>query len=83
MTREQFGKWLDTFIEEKGIDLEERFEIEGLSGTNFMTVGIVIDHMKVANAAEQMMIHDRLVRLDFQNQPIVPFLKHLAQAIAI
>ena len=27
-----FNKWIDTFIEEKGIDLEENFEIESASG---------------------------------------------------
>lgn len=83
MNQEQFSKWLDTLIEEKGIDLDERFEVQGDSGVNYMTLENVIEQMKVANAVEQMMIHNRLVRMDFYNQPIVPFLKHLAQAIAI
>lgn len=82
MNQQQFNEWLDTFIEEKGIDLEHDIQAQGPSGTNFMTVGTVIEHMKIANAAEQMLLHDRLVRLDFYNQPIMPFLEHLAGAIA-
>jgi hypothetical protein len=83
MNQQQFNEWLDTFLDEKGIDLEQEIEVEGDSGINYLTVGIVIEHMKVANSAEQMLLHDRFVRLDFYNQPIVPFIEHLAQAIAI
>ncbi len=82
MKQEQFNNWLDIFIEEKGIDLEREIVVQGPSGMNYLTVGIVFEHMKAANAAEQMLLHDRLVRLDFYNQPIVPFLEHLANAIA-
>lgn len=77
-----FIKWLDLFIKEKGIDLEQGFTVEGPSGTNHMTYGIVIEHMKIAPQNEQKQIKDALVKLDFKNSKIEPFLKHLAQAIA-
>lgn len=82
MNQKQFNKWLDTFVEKKGIDIEQVVEVQGESGFNEIPLGVVIEHMKIANAAEQMLLYDRLVRLDFHNQPIVPFLEHLAQAIA-
>ena len=31
-----FNKWLDTFIEEKGYDLEQVFEVDGPSGWNMI-----------------------------------------------
>lgn len=77
-----FVKWLDTFMEEKGIDLEQGFEVEGPSGTNHMTYQTVVDHMKIAPEHEQNQIKKMIVKLDFHNQKIEPFLKHLAQAIA-
>ena len=83
MDKQQFTEWFDTFIEEKGIDLEEAFTVEGESGTNFMTVGMVVEAIKSAPIAEQQAIKSMIVRLDFANQPIVPYFKHLAQAIAI
>ena len=36
MDKQQFGEWLDTFIKDKGIDLEKAFTVEGKSGTNLM-----------------------------------------------
>jgi len=77
-----FNKWLDTFIDEKGINTDESFTVEGKSGTNFMTIETVIEAMKATSSAEQGRIKDMLVKLDFQNQKITPYLKHLAQAIA-
>ena len=78
----EFVKWLDTFIEEKGIDLEQGFTVHGPSGENHMTYGIVIEHMKIAPANEQKQIKDMLVKLDFKNAKIEPFLEHLGKAIA-
>lgn len=82
MNQQQFNQWLDTFIKEKGIDTERVIEVEGDSGTNHIPVGVLIEHMHQANAAEQMLLHDKLVRLDFYNQSIDDFLDRLANAIA-
>jgi hypothetical protein len=76
-----FNKWLDTFIEEKGIDLEDTFEVEGPSGTNVIPYGVVIEHMKIASPQEQAKIKNMLVRLDFKNADIKNYLRHLGQAI--
>lgn len=82
MNQKQFNDWLDKFIKEKAVELDWPITVQGPSGPNYMTVATVIEHMKVANAAEQMLIYDRLVRLDFHNQPVMPFFEHLAKAIA-
>lgn len=78
-----FAKWLDTFLEEKGIDLEQGFEVEGPSGVNYMTVETVVIAMKSANANEQNGIKTVFVRIDFANGDVLDFIKHLGKAIAI
>ena len=77
-----FSKWLDTFLEEKGIDMEDVLEVKGRSGINWMPVGVVVSAMKRAPAHEQRGIKTMLVKIDFYNAPVLPYLAHLAQAIA-
>jgi hypothetical protein len=78
-----FDRWLDTFIDEKGIDLEEIFEVEGPSGPNHMPYGVVIEAIHSAPRDEQDRIKTLIVKLDFQNGDVRHLLRHLAQAIAI
>jgi len=76
-----FTKWLDTFIEEKGIDLDDTFELEGPSGMNFMSYGVVVEHIKLTQGEEQKMIKDVIVKIDFKNGDVRHFFRHIAQAI--
>lgn len=79
-----FDKWLDTFLEEKGIDLDEGFTVQGANwGDNHMTYGVVVEHIKIAPKGEQNKIKDMLVKIDFKNGDVRHFLRHLAQAIAL
>ena len=78
-----FSKWLDTFLEEKEIDMEETLTVKGKAwGTNYMPVGVVVSAMKMAPKREQDAIKTMLVKIDFANAPVRPYLAHLAQAIA-
>ncbi len=83
MRNSTFTTWFDTFIEEKGIDLEQTFSVEGPSGENIMPVGTVIEAIKMAPADEQGFIKHTLVRIDFHNGDPVHFFQHLAHALAI
>jgi len=78
-----FAAWLDTFVAEKGIDTEALLEVEGASGLNIIPVCVVLSAMKAASAREQGAIKAMIVRIDFANRPVLPYFKHLAQAIAI
>ena len=78
-----FSNWLNTLIAEKGIDLEQGFEVEGASGTNHMSYGIVVAAIKGAPKHEQAGIKTTIVKIDFHNGDVRHFLRHLAQAIAI
>jgi hypothetical protein len=78
-----FSKWLDVLVEEKGIDPEQVLEVPGPSGPNMIPVACLMDAMKGAAPNEQAGIKQMLVKLDFLNQPIVPYFAHLAKAIAL
>ena len=78
-----FNTWLDTFLAEKEIDLEAFLEIETAFALNLIPVGVIIEHMKIAPAEEQVALQHMLIKLDFYHADILDFFKHLAQAIAI
>ena len=75
-------KWLETLIEEKGLDQEQIMEVEGPSGTNFMPLSMVVDAICATTDDEQKAIKKNLVKLDFYNRNIMDYFKHLAQALA-
>ena len=78
-----FSRWLDTFLSEKGIDLEDRFTVQGPTwGENDMAYEHVVAAMKQAPAHEQAAIKTMLVKIDFKNGDVRHYLRHLAQAIA-
>lgn len=76
-------RYLTTLIEEKdGINMETPIEVEGASGTNFMSVGIVVEHILIAPHREQEAIRRMLVKIDFHNASVLDYFKHLAKALA-
>ncbi len=78
-----FSKWLNTFLSEKGIDLEEVLEVEGPSGANHMPIACLVEAMVAAPKHEQAGIKTMCVKIDFVNAPVRPYLLHLARAIAV
>ena len=76
-----FTNWIDTFIAEKGIDLEERFELEGPSGTNSFSYGVIVEMIKQTTGAERDGIKKTIVKIDFCNGDVRHFFRHLAQAV--
>ena len=78
-----FENWLETYVDEWGLDREQVFEVEGPSGPNFIPLGAVIDHMLAASARKQVAIKSMIVKLDFFNRDVRIFFRHLAKALAI
>jgi hypothetical protein len=79
----RFNQWLDTFLNEKGIDSEEVLEAEGSMGMNYIPVGSLVQTIKGANESNQKEIKSIMVKIDFANGSVRHFLLHLAKAIAI
>lgn len=77
------SRYLATFFDEKGIDTEATFEVEGASGPNLMSYGVVIEAILAAPQSEQKGIGDMLRRIDFLNGDVCHYLRHLAKALAL
>ena len=75
--------WIDRFVKEKQLDTDYIFEVEGTSGSNFIPLTVVIEHVKIASTREQAQIKNTLVKIDFVNDDAMHFFEYLAQAIAI
>ena len=77
----KFNKWLDTLVEEKGVDLEDGFQVEKNGELHFFDYGYVVEAIKIAPVNEQKGIQNMLVKIDFYNGDICDYFRHLAQAL--
>ncbi len=78
-----FNNWLDTFIEEKNLDLDHTFEVEGDGGLNLIPLGAVVGMMQTWPTDLQSRAKTTLVKIDFANGDSVDFLKYIAAKMAI
>lgn len=76
-----FNNWLDTFINEKGISLDNTFEIEDNGTLHIFEIGNIVENIKDTSPKEQAEIKDMLVKIDFYNGDVIDYFKHLAQAL--
>ena len=77
-----FNKWLDTFVEEKGIDLGRILEVKTDKNTHYFEVGNIVENIKATTPEEQEEIKNMIIKIDFYNGDVVDYFKHLAQALA-
>jgi len=74
--------WINTLIEEKGLNIHTTIDVEGKSGLNIIPLGVVVEHILIAPQHEQNQIKNTLVKIDFHNGDVMHFLTFLAKAIA-
>ena len=77
-----FNNWLDTFIDEKNINIHDTFEINKNGTLNIISYGSIIDHIKITSKQEQKQIKKTIVKIDFFNGDVLHFFRHLGQALA-
>lgn len=77
-----FNEWLDRYLDEKELNLDQTLEVEGPGGWNIMPVAVVVEAIKGTVESEQRQIQRILVGIDFSNGDPLHFFKHLAQAMA-
>lgn len=83
MTAAAFTTWLDTFVDEKGLDREHIFTVEGPTwGDNLIPLQCVIDVAAQASPADQSKIEDTLVKIDILNGDPMHFFEYIAKGIA-
>lgn len=74
--------YIYTLIEEKGLDLETEFEVQGESGLNIIPLGVVVEYFINTPKEMQEQIKKTLVKIDFHNGDVMHFFEHLAKVIA-
>ena len=80
--KSDFENWLDTFIEEKGIDLDKIIEIKTDGNTHFFEIGNIVEHIKATSREEQEKIKDTIVKIDVDNGNVIDYFEHLAKGLA-
>lgn len=81
----KFATWLDTFIDEKGLNTERVFEVDTDDFWQHHTIpfGVVVEAAKNATTHEQAQIKNTIVRIDFLNGDPMHFFAHLAKGLAL
>ena len=70
----KFEKWLDTLVNEKGLDLDHTFEYNGpVYGMNMIPLEAVVEQIKAFHPQTQEMTKKRLVEIDFKNGDVMHF----------
>ena len=77
----KFIKWLDKFIEEKEIKLNETFEFTYNKDVHIFDYGYVVEAIKLTCKEEQEAIKNKLVLIDITNGDVKRFLRYLAKAL--
>lgn len=82
-TMSAYDRWLDTFIDERELDLDARFEVASPKGVmHSFSYGVIIEHIKITSRDEQEAIRRMIVKIDFHDGDIYHYLRHLGQALA-
>jgi len=77
-----FKNWIDTFIEEKDLPMEDTFTIDKNGTMNIMSYKTIYEHMLIANDQEQEQIKNMIVKIDYMNGNILNFFQYLGGLIA-
>jgi hypothetical protein len=76
-----FEIWLNTFIEEKGIDISETFKSSKKGILMDFSYENVLVNIKSTSENEQEAIKEMLIKIDFYNGDIKEYLRHLSKAL--
>ena len=77
-----FKNWIDTFIDEKDLPMEDTFTIDKNGTMNIMSYKTIYEHMLIANDQEQEQIKNMIVKIDYMNGNILNFFQYLGGLIA-
>ena len=78
-TNNKMKNYLNKLIDEKGLDKEIIIEVEGDSGTNFIPLGVVVEHIIKMPTFIKRKIKLTLIRVDFLNGDVMDYFTYLAK----
>lgn len=76
-----FEEWLRTFLDEKGIDLEETFEVETPSNWYLVDVGSLVEFLEQVGPLNQHQIKSTFVLIDFKNGDVRHYIDYLIRGM--
>lgn len=82
MKKNEFDEWLDKYIEEKGINLDEPFSLEVDGVGHLFDYASIIEQIKHTSKSEQEKIRNKITEIEFYNADVKDFLRHLAIPLA-
>lgn len=75
-----YEKWLRTFIDEKGFDLDTIFEIEYKENLHMISLNEVVELIISSSEEDKKNIKKNIITLDFYNDNLLTFFRCLAMA---
>ncbi len=79
MKKNEFNEWLDKYIDEKGIHLEETFSIDVYGKEHLFDYASIIKQIKCTSRSEQEKFKNKLAELDFYKADVKDFFIYLAK----
>lgn len=76
-----FEKWLNVFIEEKGIDILEEFKSTKDGVSKIFTYEEVLENFKSTSEREQEKIKSKMIQIDFYNADVKDFIREMSKAL--
>ena len=76
-----FEKWLNTFVEEKDIDIREEFKSTKDGVSKIFTYDDVINEIKRTGEKEQEQIKNMIIKIDLHNGDVKDYFRHLSMAL--
>lgn len=77
-----FNKWIDTFLEEKGIE-GNIFKVDHNDMVHYVEQDKLIEFIKTIPTEQKNQIKSTFVKIDFANGDCLHFLNHLANGYVI
>ena len=78
-----FKLWLDTFIKEKELPMDDVFEITKENNLNIFSYKSIYQYILISTPTEKEKIKKTIIKIDFFNGDVLHYFRHLANAIAI
>lgn len=75
-----FQKWLETFLDEKGVDMSHSFTVDHRGTCHIVEMEFLKEVILKASKQEQSQIKDKIVYIDFKNGDVMHFFNFLAGA---
>jgi hypothetical protein len=77
-----FRKWLETFLDEKDIDLEHNFNYKSDDNFAIISLAAIVERACMSDASSKEKIKNIIVEIDFRNGDVLHFFKFLGEQMA-